>query len=65
MYIFKVPKMSCGGCASGIKRALLQIDGDAQVDIDIAGKTVKVQSAMDQSLLIEAMAKAGYPPMLD
>lgn len=62
MYIFQVPKMSCGGCANTITNAIKQIDETALVEIDLAARTVKVDSAKAETELTAAMTGAGYPP---
>lgn len=62
MYIFQVPKMSCGGCADTISKALKQVDEGVVIDIDLAARTVKVGSEKTQSELAAAMSNAGYPP---
>jgi copper chaperone len=62
MYIFQVPKMSCGGCANTITNALRQVDETAMVEIDLAARTVKIDSSKPETAFVSAMADAGYPP---
>lgn len=62
MYIFQVPKMSCGGCAGTISNAIRQVDEQAVIEIDLAAKTVKVGSEKAQADIAAAMTNAGYPP---
>jgi copper chaperone len=61
MYIFHVPKMSCGGCANTISNAVKSIDANAKVDADVVSKIVKVESVAAEQALIEAITNAGYP----
>jgi copper chaperone len=61
MYTFKVPKMSCGGCANTITNALRQVDETAVIEINLADRVVRVDSQKSESALSEAMSNAGYP----
>lgn len=61
MYRFQVEKMSCGGCASRVTKAIQNVDDAAQVDIDLKSKQVRVESSADVNLLAAAIAGAGYP----
>lgn len=62
MYTFHIPKMSCGGCASAITRAIKSVDENAQVNVDIGNKTVEVETTSSQSEVKQAISQAGYPP---
>jgi copper chaperone len=62
MYTFHVPKMSCGGCASNIKKAIEKLDSHAHIDFDLASKTVKVESDVAVAIVVKAMTDAGYQP---
>lgn len=46
MITFRVPAMTCGHCASTIARAVMSVDKDAQVEVSIAQKLVRVVSAL-------------------
>lgn len=56
------PDIVCGGCASSIKKALGNLLGVAQVDVDVATKTVKVEhsEAASRDEIIAALDRAGY-----
>ena len=62
MIEFKLPDMSCGHCASTVTRAVQQVDPQARVDVDLAGKTVKIETGQDRAPIARALAEAGYPP---
>ena len=62
MIEFKLPDMSCGHCVSTVTRAVRQVDPQARVEADLAGKTVKIESSQDRAPLARALAEAGYPP---
>lgn len=61
MYELQVEKMTCGGCASRVKRAVLSLDEAANVDIDLRAKRVKVKADAGLDELKAAITGAGYP----
>jgi len=63
MYTFNVPKMSCGGCVNTIKKAILQVDEKAVVEVNLPTKTVTVNTAISKETIIKAMSDAGYKPL--
>jgi copper chaperone len=56
-----VPKMSCGGCAAAVRMAVKGLDAEAEVDIDLTTKLVRVESTADVALIVAALAWAGHP----
>ncbi len=60
MYELKVDGMTCGGCASSVKRAVQALDANANVDVDLAGKTVKIETAAQLDAVKSAIEDAGY-----
>ncbi|OQW68703.1 MAG: heavy metal transporter [Proteobacteria bacterium ST_bin12] len=63
MYTFNVPKMSCGGCVNNIKKAIMQLDQSAVIEVDLATRKVNVKSDISEQAIAEAMSDAGYKPM--
>lgn len=61
MVKLNVPEMTCGHCASIVTKALQSVDPQAQIDIDLASKSVAVTSSADTSALEAALVEAGYP----
>lgn len=62
MHRFQVEKMSCGGCAKSVTRAIIGIEPDAQVAVDLGAKLVTVSGAAGPSdRIARAIAAAGYP----
>ena len=59
---FKVESMSCGGCVRAVTRALQSADPTAKVDVDLATKSVRVESAQPEADLRSALIDAGYAP---
>lgn len=62
MYQFNVPKMSCGGCVRNITNAIKKIDDAAKVDVDLSARTVRVETAIPEAIIIKAVTDAGYQP---
>lgn len=60
MYELKVDGMTCGGCAASVKRALQALDANANVDVDLPSKTVKVDTAAQLEAVKNAVEDAGY-----
>ena len=56
------PEIVCGGCASSIKKALGNVEGVSEVDVDVATKKVTVKHGEDVSRgkFVAALDDAGY-----
>lgn len=61
MYTFKVEKMSCGGCAARITRAIQALDPKAKVDVSLQERLVRVDSGKAVHVITDAVTSAGYP----
>jgi copper chaperone len=61
MYELQVEGMTCGGCANSVKRAVQAVDHTAKVDVDLASKRVRIETAADINLVSSAISDAGYP----
>jgi copper chaperone CopZ len=61
--LIKVENIKCGGCMNSIKTALLKLDNVQEVSIDRDTETISVSSALplDRELLVNQLAKMGYP----
>ncbi|MDR5880529.1 heavy-metal-associated domain-containing protein [Caballeronia sp. LZ032] len=57
---FHVKDISCGGCVQTIRRAIAQVDAAAQVQVDVASKTVEVQSTVSEQLVKRAIESVGF-----
>ncbi|TBU90946.1 heavy-metal-associated domain-containing protein [Phytopseudomonas dryadis] len=58
--VFKVQGMTCGHCVRAITQALQAVDGEAQVQVDLAAGEVRVHSTRAADELIAAIASEGY-----
>lgn len=62
MYRFTVSKMGCGGCAKSVTRAVLGIEPNATVDVDLQAKLVTVSGAAGPAdQITQAINAAGFP----
>jgi copper chaperone len=57
-----LPDMTCGHCASTVTQACELVDPAAKIEVDIATKKVKIESAEGRAEFAAALADAGYPP---
>lgn len=57
-----VPDISCGHCVKAVTEAITARDAAAAVNIDLAAKTVAVQSTLDAADVRQILTEAGYPP---
>jgi len=62
MIEFKLPDMSCGHCVGTVTQTVKLVDPDAKVTVDLASKTVQVDSQEEREPIAQALADAGYPP---
>lgn len=60
MLSLKVPKMSCGGCAASVEKAVKSVDQSATVKVDIGARRVDIDSAIDAAKIAAAIKAAGY-----
>ncbi len=65
MHLFTLPDMSCGHCVAAITEALRATDAQARVEVDLASKTARVDSALPREPLAAALAEAGFTPAPD
>jgi len=63
MIEFTVNDMTCGHCASTITRAVKEVDAAARCEIDLAGKKVRIESALEAAEFQAAIDDAGYTPV--
>lgn len=56
----KVPSIVCEGCAETITKAVKSVDAEAQVDVDVSAKTVKVEGSQSEESIKQAIAATGH-----
>lgn len=59
-FCFDVPGMTCGGCARTIVAAIKGVDAQAEIETDVPGRIVSVDSSRDSAPLVAAIKAAGY-----
>jgi copper chaperone len=57
---FTVTGMTCGHCEMAVKRALKQVDPQAEVTIDRSQNRVQVDSTQPRESLAKAIVEEGY-----
>jgi copper chaperone len=60
MHTFHIRNMTCGGCVSGVTRAIHAVDPAAQVHGDAAHRKIEIISNQPLATLQAALTKAGY-----
>ncbi|MFJ3073865.1 MULTISPECIES: heavy-metal-associated domain-containing protein [Pseudomonas] len=60
MQVFNVQGMTCGHCVKAVTRAVQEQDAQAQVEVDLAAKEVRVHSALAPEQLLAAIREEGY-----
>lgn len=61
MFELQVERMTCGGCANRVRRAVLSLDEAANVEIDLPTKRVQIKADVGLEELKAVIAGAGYP----
>ncbi|MFG6448791.1 heavy-metal-associated domain-containing protein [Roseateles sp. BYS180W] len=59
---FTLPDLSCGHCAASVREAVAALDAQAQVSVDLASKTVQIDSTVPPAQMQAALTEAGFPP---
>ena len=57
---FQVQGMTCGHCVKAVTQAVQALDPQAQVQVDLPGGKVHVQSAQERSAIARAIEEEGY-----
>jgi len=60
MQVFNVQGMTCGHCAKAVTRAVQEQDAQAKVEVDLAGKQVRVSSELAVEQVLAAIREEGY-----
>ena len=64
MHSFLIPEMTCGHGASVIKTTLLNADGQARLEIDLAQHLLRIDSQLGISQILALLEEAGYSPTI-
>jgi len=58
--VLKIERMTCGHCKSSVEKALSNVPGVTQAEVDLARKQAVVLGTTERSLLVKAVEDAGY-----
>ena len=58
--LLNVTKMSCNHCVRSVTAAVQGVEPAAQVEVNLADQTVRVQGASDVTAVARAIEEAGY-----
>ena len=61
----RVENMHCGACVRRVTQALENVGGVRVDEVRIGGARVHLQDELPESTLVAAIAKAGYPAMVE
>ena len=61
MFELEVQGMTCGGCASSVKRTIQAVDSGARVEVDLSSKKVRVDTGATLEQVTSAVTGAGFP----
>lgn len=57
----KLPDMSCGHCVKTITETVRRVDAQAELQVDLPAKTVRIESAAPRERFAAALADEGFP----
>lgn len=57
----KIESMTCGGCARSVAKAIQSVDPNAKIEANPDMRLVTVQSTASEDVILQVLAKAGYP----
>lgn len=60
MQNYKIDDMTCGHCASTVQKAILSVDPQAKVTVDLKSREVSVETATAAGPIGDALKAAGY-----
>jgi len=61
MTTFSIPDMSCGHCKAAVEAAVLKLDPQASVVVDLKTRRADVTSTEPVEALINALNAVGFP----
>ena len=61
----RVENMHCGACVRRVTQALENVGGVRVDEVRIGGARVHLQDELPESTLVAAIAKAGYPAIVE
>ena len=60
MQTYKIDNMTCGHCAGAVQKAILSVDPQATIKVDLGNREVSVETAAAAGPIADALKAAGY-----
>lgn len=60
MLMLKIEQMTCNHCVGLINRTIKALDPKAEIEADIANKSVRVNTSHTQKEILNALTETGY-----
>ena len=64
MLKFEVQDMTCGHCAGTVEKAIKAADPGSTAKVDLASRTVSVETMVAPEIIEASIVDAGYTPSL-
>jgi copper chaperone len=64
MLELNVAGMTCGRCGRAVTQAIRAVEPEAEVQVDLAAKRVRVDGRGSADALIRVLGEAGYPAVV-
>ena len=64
MIELNLPTMTCGHCVRTVSETVQRVDAAAKVNVDLATKTVRIESSHARQEFERALSAQGYAPAL-
>jgi copper chaperone len=61
MVELNVKEMTCGHCVHAVTQAVKTLDPEAEVEVDLSSKRVRVEGQTSAAELMRALGAAGFP----
>ncbi len=58
---FRIDRLSCGGCVKTVSAVIAALDPGARIEVDLAAKTLSLDTAVPVAAVQDALRAAGYP----
>ena len=59
--LLNVEGLHCEGCANAVKKIVARAYPDAETQVDLSAKLVRVSGVSDAAAMAETITKGGYP----
>lgn len=60
MQNYKIDNMTCGHCAGSVQKAILSVDPQATIKVDLGAREVSVETIAAAGPIADALKAAGY-----